>query len=52
VGLAQWLQREQLQFVASRPRSRALFASGERHYLDGALVEGRARLPLQARHHF
>ena len=35
-GLAQWLGREQLQFVASPPRSRALFACGERHYLYGA----------------
>jgi hypothetical protein len=35
-GVVQWLEREQLQFAASRPRSRALFAAGERHYLYGA----------------
>lgn len=34
--VAQWLAREQAQFVARRPRSRALFAAGERHYLYGA----------------
>ena len=35
-SVVQWLEREQAQFLARRPRSRALFAAGEKHYLYGA----------------
>ncbi len=34
--LDSWLAREQAQFVAQHPRSRAQFQAGERHYLYGA----------------
>jgi len=34
--LNSWLAREQAQFVARHPRSRAQFEAGERHYLYGA----------------
>jgi glutamate-1-semialdehyde 2,1-aminomutase len=34
--LIEWLAREQAEFVTRRPRSRALFAAGEQHYLYGA----------------
>ncbi len=34
--IAEWLVREQQQFSARRPRSRAMYAAGEQHYLYGA----------------
>jgi glutamate-1-semialdehyde 2,1-aminomutase len=34
--ITEWLAREQHQFSERRPRSRALYAAGERHYLYGA----------------
>ena len=34
--VADWLQREQRLFAERRPRSRALYTSGEQHYLYGA----------------
>jgi hypothetical protein len=36
-ALESWLAREQAQFVANHPRSRAQFQAGERHYLRGSL---------------
>jgi len=35
-SVAEWLEREQADFVARHPRSRALFQAGEKHYLYGA----------------
>jgi glutamate-1-semialdehyde 2,1-aminomutase len=34
--ISEWLAREQREFGERRPRSRALYAAGERHYLYGA----------------
>ena len=34
--ICEWLAREQQQFSERRPRSRALYAAGEEHYLYGA----------------
>jgi glutamate-1-semialdehyde 2,1-aminomutase len=36
VRIAEWLAREQQEFRECRPRSRALYAAGEQHYLYGA----------------
>jgi glutamate-1-semialdehyde 2,1-aminomutase len=35
-AIHEWLSREQASFSAQHPRSRALFAAGEQHYLYGA----------------
>jgi len=40
-----WLARETAQFAARRPRSRALFAAGEEHYLYGAPMHWMRRWP-------
>jgi hypothetical protein len=40
-----WLECELTQFAARRPRSRALFAAGEEHYLHGAPMHWMRRWP-------
>jgi glutamate-1-semialdehyde 2,1-aminomutase len=35
-AISAWLESEQARFAGARPRSRAAFAAGERHYLYGA----------------
>jgi glutamate-1-semialdehyde 2,1-aminomutase len=53
-GITQWLAREQADFVARHPRSRALFQAGEKHYLYGAPMHWMRRwsggFPLYATH--
>jgi glutamate-1-semialdehyde 2,1-aminomutase len=52
--ISKWLAREQHEFSERRPRSRALYAAGERHYLYGAPLHWMRRwaggFPLYAAH--